>query len=69
MGGADEAGTVCGACGGADFLVMTGEIVCARCYEFRCSEYSMVPTSSESGKEAIQRRRTRQKAGVPENEL
>ena len=69
MGGADEAGAVCGACGDTEFLVMTGEIVCARCYEFRCSECSMVPATSQSGKEAIQQRRMRQKAGVPENEL
>jgi hypothetical protein len=27
MGGADEAGAVCGACGNSDFLVITGDIV------------------------------------------
>ena len=69
MGGADEAGAVCGACGSIDFLVMTGDIVCARCYELRGSECSMVPATSPSGKDAIQQRRMRQKAGVPENEL
>ena len=69
MGGAAEAGAVCGACGGTDFRVITGAIACAQCYEFRGSECSMVPATSRGGKTAIQQRRIRQKAGVPEDEL
>lgn len=68
-GCADEEGAVCGACGGTKIYIATGQIVCDQCYSFRCCECSMVPASSETGRVALQRRRMRQRAGVPENEL
>jgi hypothetical protein len=68
-GCADEEGAVCGACGGTKIYIATGQIVCDQCYSFRGSECSMVPASSEEGRVALQRRRMRQRAGVPENEL
>jgi hypothetical protein len=68
-GCADEEGAVCGACGGTKVYIATGQLVCDQCYGFRGSECSMVPASSEEGRVALQRRRMRQKAGVPENEL
>jgi hypothetical protein len=68
-GCADEEGAVCGACGGTKAIVVTGYLVCSQCYEFRCSECSMVPASSAEGQTALQSRRLRQKAGVPEDQL
>ena len=68
-GCADDEGAVCGACGGTKIYIATGQLVCDQCYAFRGSECSMVPASSEEGRLALQRRRMRQRAGVPENEL
>ena len=68
-GCADEEGAVCGACGGTKIYIATGQLVCDQCYAFSGSECSMVPASSEQGRVALQRRRMRQRAGVPETEL